>query len=301
MLKNNIYASVTALAFACFFSFICMTVSGLSALLPFALMVTFAVCGAVCEKEYASVSGALSVLVSYLLCSDVIALYTAIVSVAAGIVLGYMIKKQKSVMSLTVASAVGLVALYAIYIFVFAKMNGYGTLDELFDIFAQSMVQTVSAVDATKAEAANMAARMFRDLFPSIVIISSAAMGYFVVFITGVVLSFRKNTARTDMGFSKLRADRVTTVVFIVSMIVTIFSDYGIVGIIAENIYTILMFVLQVCGLSLLDWILKNVSRMNLLFRIIIIFFVFSIQILSVLLIMAAIIDARRNFRGLSC
>ncbi len=300
MLKNNVVSSSISFLIACILSFLCSKITALSGIFPFAFMVTFAVCSALCEKEYAAIVGALSVIVAYFISNDMMVIYTAIVAVAAGIVLGQMIRKKVTVMSLTVASSVGLVILYAMYIFIFAKMNGFTSLDGIFDMLSQTMLTSVNGADENTVEIMRLGVRTIRDLFPAIVIISSVTMGYLIVFLTGIILSFSKNLIKPDMGFSRLRADLITTVVFVVAMAVTIFAGYGIVGIIAENIYIILMFVLQICGLSLLDFVLKNVKQMNLALRILILFFVFSIQIFSVILIMAAILDARRNFRKLS-
>ncbi len=299
MLKNNITASLVSLAIACLLSFLCSLTGFASASLPLLLMVTFASCGAIAEKEYAVISGALSIIAFYILHSDIVLVYASIVAVIAGLAVGFMIKKEMSVMALTIASAVGLVALYALYIFIFAKTNGYDSLDAIFDMISSVAIQSVPAAEESNLELIQLFMRTLRDLFPSIVVIGAAVTGYIVVFLTGLVLSFRDKSIVNNMGFSRFRADTLTTLIFIISMAFTIFSGYGIAGIVAENIYTILTFVLQVCGLSLLDWVLKYVKRLNIALRIIIILIVSALPFVSFLAIMAAMLDARRNFRGL--
>ena len=300
MLKNNIIPLTISLAISCIFSFLCNTSEVWMALLPFIITVTYAVSSSVCEKEYSAISGALAVFASHFICSNALVMYLIIVSAVAGIVIGQMIKKDMSVMSLTIASAVGVATLYSLYLMVVSRVNGYGSLSELLDGISSIMVSTMSMTGEEGTQMAKIAVRTFRDLFPAIVMISSVTAGYVMVFVSGLIMTLFRIGAKKEIGFSLFRADRITTMIFLLSMAVTIFAGYGIAGIIAENIYIILLYVLQVCGLSLLDWVLKNVKRVSLVLRIIILFFVSIIPISSFILVMAAILDARRNFRGLS-
>ena len=300
MLKNNLTALVTTVAFVCLLSLFCVFSEGFSAIMPFVLIIVFSICSAVAEKEYVVLSGAVCTFLSYLICRDEVIVYTAIISALAGLVVGIMMKRESSLMTLTVASATGFAVLYAVYILILARMTGYSSLNEIFDALTKAMVTTMSAVDKKMAETVPSLMKNFRDLFPSVVMISSVTMGYITVFVTGKILSLVNRRVAVDVGFSKFKADTLTIVIFVISMAVTIFAGYGKTGIIAENIYLVLSFILQMCGLSLLDWFLKNRKKMNVFLRILIIFALNAIPLVSVMFVMAAILDARRDFRRLN-
>jgi len=129
-----------------------------------------------------------------------------------------------------------------------------------------------------------------------IVLIKSIILSFFVKIIVNKVFK----CILVDLRFSMFKADGVTVFVFLISALISMFAGDGVIAVVFGNIYMILSVVLMLCGISLLDWYLKDVQKVKTFFRFLLLLLVCASLLFPVLpmaFIVVALIDARRNFR----
>lgn len=180
-------------------------------------------------------------------------------------------------------------------------------IDEMFENIKPLVINTLTA----NAETLNigdpesifsvyvMAVKMMLpSVMTIIVLFDTIILCFFVKVIVNKVL---KGVA-VDLRFSMFKADGVTIFVFLISALVSMFAGDGVIAVVFGNIYVILSVALMLCGMSLLDWYLRDVQKVKIFFRflLLLVIIVSSLfPILPVVLIVAALIDSRRNFRSI--
>ena len=140
------------------------------------------------------------------------------------------------------------------------------------------------------------------NLFPSLIIIISAVMAYVVLCFASLAMKISKCENKFVPLFSTFKIDGVTSVVYILSALMSFFLENNILLIVFMNIYTIIQFFLIVCGVSIFDFFLKS-KRVNVVLRILLVLVLSaltSIPLVSAILTIVALVDARRDFRNLT-
>jgi uncharacterized protein YybS (DUF2232 family) len=139
-------------------------------------------------------------------------------------------------------------------------------------------------------------------LMPSILIIMSAVMGYILLFIVSVALRLMRSKYKFTVLFSKFKADGITIFIYFVSILVTMFISNSVLVLVFKNIHTILQFILQICGLSLVDayFVKKRLPLIPRIIVVMVIFFASVLPVVSAVLVIMAAFDANRDFRGLT-
>ena len=138
-------------------------------------------------------------------------------------------------------------------------------------------------------------------MFPAVMTIIGLIEAIILSFLVKVIVNKSLKCIAVDLRFSMFKADGVTVFVFFVSALVSMFAGDSVIAVVFGNIYMILSVVLMLCGMSLLDWYLRDVRNVKIFFRFILLLIIgtlFLFPILPVVLIVAALIDSRRNFRS---
>lgn len=229
--------------------------------------------------------------------------------IAAGFLLCYSLLRKKggtyafiTTLVCVLISEYGAVALSNI---VMGK-SALAFIDEMFEMIKPLMITALNE----SAEVLNIGdpeqifsvyTMSIKMMLPSIMtIIGLVETIVFIFFVKIIVNRLLKCTA-VDFRFSMFKADGVTIFVFLISAIVSMFAGDSVIAVVFGNIYTILSVVLMLCGMSLLDWYLRDVQKVKIFFRFLLLLVIAAsslFPILPVILIVAALVDSRRNFRS---
>lgn len=141
-----------------------------------------------------------------------------------------------------------------------------------------------------------------RMILPSVIIIVGLIKTIILTFLTKVIANRVLKGPAIDLRFSMFKADGVTVFVFFLSAIISMLAGDSVIAVVFSNLYAILNIVLVLCGMSLLDWYLREKQKVKIFFRFLILLFVGIISlipILSVVLVVVALMDVRKNFRNI--
>lgn len=252
-----------------------------------------------------------AVIVTYIVNKEIVfsAVY-AMSYIAAGFWLCYSLLKGKGGVSAIVTAL--LCVIMADYGSVAISSAVYGLhplafVDEMFDLLKPIIIETVEQnADIFKVKSAEeffafyeMSVKM---ILPAIVVIIELIKTIILAFFTKVIVNRVLKGIALDLKFSMFKADGVTVFVFFLSAIISMFAGDGKIAVVFGNIYAILNVVLMLCGMSLFDWYLRDKKRVRTFFRFLILLVISILSmlpILSVVLIVAALVDARKNFRNI--
>lgn len=136
---------------------------------------------------------------------------------------------------------------------------------------------------------------------PALLFIFSAVFGYVTVWAVFLVSKIIRSDFCYRPCFSKFKCNTVTSGMTILVCFLSIFIKDGVFGVALDNAFAIFSFLLCVCTASLVDFWLKNKNWVTIV-RIIIVLFLlsnYSGSILSLIMCLIAISDARADFRRL--
>ena len=282
-------------------------------LLPFIIAVCFTLIALWCGNVFAVAGLVIVSVLSYLFTKDILSsLFGATVIAATGVVLGYLIQKRSGLVALVITAGAGFLISNGGYLLLINVISGVNPVSSFIQLLQPSMVSGLeqSLIQMGLQDYASKAVEVYQQfaqtvlqMFPAIIIISSACMGYFVLLLNYIVMAIFKSEYQIQLRFSKFKADATTVIIFFLAIMATFFLSEGVVATVFYNIYMILLFVLQICGLSLVDHFLKYRWNWPLVLRIVGICFVFFLSCLplvSAALLIVAAIDSRRDFRKLN-
>ena len=183
----------------------------------------------------------------------------------------------------------------------------FAFVDEMFALLKPVVVETIEQNAAMfKIESPEQFFAFYemsvRMILPSVIIIIELIKTIILTFFTKVIVNRLLKGTALDLKYSMFKSDGVTVFVFFLSAIISMFAGDGKIAVVFANIYAILNVVLALCGMSLIDWYLRDKRNVKIFFRFLILgaLAVLSlIPVLSVLLVVVALIDARRNFRNI--
>jgi hypothetical protein len=124
-----------------------------------------------------------------------------------------------------------------------------------------------------------------------------------ITYFNAFVLGFFKDGKKLDITFSEFKADGITIFVYIIAIITTLFIKEGIFAIALNNIYIVLNFYLAICGASVIYYLIKLRLRVPGLIKKLLGFMVLLsgfTGFISIVLVLIALVDARRDFRKLN-
>lgn len=228
-----------------------------------------------------------------------------------GVVLSTLISKKKSKSTILIVLGVAFALMYAADFayqsiklgenaFVFGINTFVNAYNEALKE-ALKLTEFSDYISVAEQYVKNMA-YMVINLFPAIIVVGSAVMGYIVLCFSSLLMKIFKCENHFIPLFSTFKIDGVTAIVYLISLVMTIFIKNEILSIVFMNIYTIIQFFITVCGFSILDYYLKT-KRLNIVLRfllLIILFAVSSLSFVSIIITIVALTDARRDYRNLT-
>lgn len=253
----------------------------------------------------------IAVVATYLVNKEIVfSVVYALSYIAAGFWLCYSLLKRKGGAYAIIVTLICIIM--ADYGAVAISNVFYGKLplafiDEMFDALKPIVIETIEQnAEVFKIESAEQFFSFYemsvKMILPAVVIIIALFKTILLTFLTKVIVNKVLRGIAVDLRFSMFKADGVTVFVFFLSAIISMFAGDSVMAVVFGNIYAILNVVLMLCGMSLLDWYLRDVKSIKIFFRflILIVTCILSVfPILSIVLSVAALIDARRNFRNI--
>ena len=237
------------------------------------------------------------------------ALLCVLLPYALSVIASALIKKSAGEKSLTLIFGIANALFFAGVIY-FAK-DEIGGIDGLFAQMSATFNQNVDMlaeqglIDAEMKSAylemLGLILQQLRIMAPSMLFVFSAITGYITVWILWLVSKFIKPAYLFKPTFSRFKCNTVTSGMTILVCLLSIFIKDGVLGVALDNAFAIFSFLLCVCTASLADYWLKSKNWVTIV-RIIIVLFLlsnYSGSILSLLMCMIAIMDARVDFRRL--
>ncbi len=210
---------------------------------------------------------------------------------------------------LTAGGTVAFLALY--FLLPLFKQIDAGTLQEIGESIKESVVfafktayaesgQNVLSTSDIQNLAENMIDAAYK-LLPYVLLALSAVVGYITLWLLHGILKLY-GALIAPPSFSALKSGPVTVLIAVVSLVAIMAFKDGVLSIVFTNIYAITTFLLSMCGISLVDWFLKQrgLKTFIRLFLLLIIYLLTSNVIGTALLCLAAAVDAHMNFRGLN-
>lgn len=186
-------------------------------------------------------------------------------------------------------------------------IHPFAFVDEMFKVLKPVFIETIGQnAEILKIEDPEQFFALYemsvRMILPAIIIIIEFVKTIVLTFFTKVFVNRTLKGIALDLKFSMFKVDGVTVFVFFLSAIISMFAGDGKIAVVFVNIYAIINMVLILCGMSLLDWYLRDVQKVRIFFRflILLVLGILSVlPVLSVIMIVVALIDARRNFRNI--
>ncbi len=224
--------------------------------------------------------------------------------VVSGVLVGISAKKS---LGRNIAILGGILAtggVYTAYIIYSIYVLGINPVTEMFDVMEQTLfsMTTMTQTDIDLSFVREYMA-LSKNLFIAIMIITFAFTGYFLAYITAFILKCFKCENQLNVTFSEFKADSVTVIVFIATIIASYLVKDGIISIALTNVYIVLNFYLAVCGASVIYYLIKYRMKAPVLVKRILGLMMLSIGltgIFSMILVLIALWDARRDFRRLN-
>ncbi len=234
-----------------------------------------------------------------------------LVTGTTAVVISELFKKENTFIT-SIISVAGVFGAYLLALFINESValgqNAYtfyvnGFIAEYKDVITDAIkMSEYGEYSAVIAEYVESFMQMVSYLTPSVIIIALAVLAFFIIYLSYGVLKLFKCNTLTIPCFSRFKVDTITSLCFFISLIAIVFVKNELLSIVFMNIYTIIEYLLLICALSLIDYALKN-KRIVLPLRILILAVILSlssIPFISLILMVIAITDARRDFRNLT-
>jgi hypothetical protein len=225
-----------------------------------------------------------------------------------GIVVSRLILGKSSMMKIMVAATVGFAASVLISALCLKYFDRINVLGEVFDYIKSGIMDflknffTVMEEEYTQEMLAGYTDAYFsvvKNMFPGIVAVFSLVSSLLSFAVYRIIHKLAGLKEEEKFLFSGLMCDKTTSLVFIICFLCALFMKNGPIMAAFTNIYMILFFVLQICGLSLFDNFMKT-RRFHIILRVILLMalLMFSMGLLSVIVLtFSAILDSFKNFR----
>lgn len=259
-----------------------------------------------------------SFLVAILIDGGIIsAVSTILMSVLPGAVAGYMLGRKKAFFYTLFATSLMVCLGWIFELLMIELVVGQG-IDKMFaEAIAQmrtAMNGVIQSLGQTIKETAGISSDEFaeklfqeveftiRTFFPSIVVVSSMFSAYIIIRLSGFIIKRAKLASIEVLPFSMLKAPRSISVVAVIAFLFYLFSDAkGVFASVLTNVVFVLYMVLGVCGLSFIDFKIKNTIKsapLRILIYVLVMFFGgMLIGFVLNLLIIIGILDSGRDFR----
>ena len=311
MKKVIIFAPVVCLALYCILAFLTPMVPMFSFLCALLLVLTGVFSIFRNSKISLAIYNIVAIAVTCIVNKEIVfSIVYAISYISAGFGLCYSLLRRKGgVHAIIVALACIIMADYGSVALnnVFLGKHPFAFIDEMFALLKPMVIEMVNQnAEMLKIESAeqffNLYETAVRMILPSVIIIIGLIKTIILTFLTKVIVNRVLKGLAIDLRFSMFKVDGVTVFVFFLSAIISLFAGDGVIAVVFSNLYTILNTVLMLCGMSLLDWYLREKQKVKIFFRFLILLvlgFLSLIPILSVILVAAALMDARKNFRNI--
>ncbi len=312
MNKQKILPFILTTLFAALFIWLFENSRTASFVFPFLISACMSVNVLYCGKKYSIVSLLVIGGFSYIVFNGSTSiLFSSVILTVTGIVVGLLIKDKKSQAFSICVAAVGFFVLYVGSLVFLSRALGENAVEytvnllkpHFLEAFETSLYSArLESMYSGMEEYLNLFIDSFVLLMPSIIILLSAVMGYVLMFVVSIVLKLIRSEYKFSVLFSKFKADGITIIIYFISMLAGMFINNEVLLLVFNNIYTILQFILQICGLSLIDafFIRKKLSLIPRIIVIMLIFFSSMIPVVAAILVILAALDANRDFRGLS-
>lgn len=180
--------------------------------------------------------------------------------------------------------------------------SGLEMTKENFIVMFEEYIKTLGEVEINVPQIADEIYTVLQNIIPAILIIASLIVGFLSCCLSSFIFRIFRMNNLYKVTFSRFSVDKITVMVFLLATVLTYVLKDGIGMVAAVNVFLILLFVLQICGLSLLDSILKRRGVITpFRFFIIFITLVFFTGVLPVILFTGmGILDAFKDFRHLN-
>ena len=166
------------------------------------------------------------------------------------------------------------------------------------DLFIQQGIIDLSLKDAYLAQL-ELILQQLKHMVPSMLFVFSAVSGYITIWIVWLFSKLLKAAFILKPTFSRFKCNTVTSGMTIIICLLSIFIRDGVFGVALDNAFAIFSFLLCACTASLADYWLKTKNWATIVRAIIVLFLLsnYSGSIISLLMCMIAITDARADFR----
>jgi len=310
MKKIITFAPLICVALYCIFTLLVPAVPTFGFVCALLLMLTGAFAVFRNSKIVFTVYNLVAVVATYLVYRDIAfsAVY-ALSYIAAGFWLCYSLLRKKGGVYAIIVTLICIVMADYGSVAISNVLHGKTALafiDEIFDTLRPIVVETISQ-NAEIFKVKN--AEQFFDLYamtvkmflPAIVIIIELIKTIILTFLTKVIVNRTLKGIAIDLRFAMFKADGVTVFVYLLSLLISAFAKSDVMSVVFGNFYIILSMVLTLCGLSLFDWYLRDIKKVRIFFRFLIIVFISAISLVLAVPVavmnVLALVDARRNFR----
>lgn len=181
-------------------------------------------------------------------------------------------------------------------------ISGLDATKENFIVMFEEYIKTLGEVEINARQIADEFYTVLQNIIPAILIIMSLIMGFFSCCLSSFIFRIFRMDNLFKVSFSEFSVDKITVIVFLLATVFTYVLKDGIGMVASVNVFLILLFVLQICGLSIFDSILKRRGVITP-FRFFIIFLslMFFTGVLPMILFVGmGIFDAFKDFRHLN-
>lgn len=164
-----------------------------------------------------------------------------------------------------------------------------------------SVMNNIMSVYQEAPDALQQALPQLKMILPAYLFLFSAILGYLTQWIVALLSKILGKHPRYVPHFSHFHCNSATVWVYFISMFASFFTGEGSVMAYAfANLQTIVSFILTICAMSLIDFLLKRKHWKGIL-RILVmcgIWLISTSPLVSIVLTLLAFFDARANIRG---
>ena len=224
--------------------------------------------------------------------------------VVSGIIVGLSAIKKWGKMAAISGAMLATGGVYVAYILYSIKFLDINPVMEMFSLMEKVMTMVVNSSDM-KADVTFIREylALSKNLFVAIMIITFSFSGYFVAFMSAEILAIFKGDKQLNLTLSEFKTDSITLFIYLISLIAVMFMKEGIVSVTLTNIYVLIHSYLVVCGVSIVYYLLKHKVKAPVIVKRLIgvvLLMAALVGLLSFVFVIAAMLDARRDFRGLN-
>ena len=227
------------------------------------------------------------------------------VALPVSLVLGFGFSKNQSLSSIMTKACTACVAVVAMSVVYLMKKSGISAFTVITGNSAETLKNSLQQASADSFTMQNIdnVIKVIDSILPAIVIISVCLLVYLIFGIARFMLEKKGKQFPGLRRFSELRLSRGFTMVFLILMVLALFSNTS--GI-TFNTITVVTTMFTICGLSCCDWFLKkkNIKRV---YRVIIYIVTYFLSVLTgigaVLLLpglsVLGMVDSFKDFRAI--